>query len=56
MSYCAKHGVTMTALVEVAGRRGPATVFSTKTIEAVLAEARQLDHERRAAGGPRRSV
>ena len=54
MRFCASHGVTLTALLEVVGRKGPATVFGPKQ-DALIREARELAHERRAAGGPRKS-
>ena len=55
MQFVSSEGVTLTGLLEVTGRRGPASVFDPKTLPALLVEVRELDHGRRAAGGPRPS-
>lgn len=56
MRFCADQGVTLTGFLEVTGQRGPLSVLNPKVLSGLLVEVRELDHERRAAGGPRRSV
>lgn len=52
--FAAEQGVSLAVLLEVLGRHLNDDVLRPEALDAIVREARQLTHERRRHGGPRR--
>lgn len=52
--FTREHGVSLAVLLEVLGRHINDDVFRVAARDRIISEARDLTHERRRAGGPRR--
>jgi hypothetical protein len=52
--FAAEHGISMAVLFEVLGRHLADDVLRPDVLETIVREGRELTHERRRAGGPRR--
>lgn len=52
--FAKRHGMSVSVLLEVLGRRLDDSLFKSDALRALAEEGRDLTHERRRAGGPRK--
>lgn len=55
-AFARRHGMTLAALLEVMGRHIDDSVIHARVLKRIEEEGRDLAHERRRKGGPRRKA